>query len=142
MAEEGIYASYSTYLERYIQLGFASGRVLSVSFPEEDPDGGEYLDGVTDDEFADIEVALTVPTEERSVLQTVRELPYGENVTVEQLATMTPSLDPEDDVDLNVVRNALAGNPAPLLIPDHRVRDGPSAAPAAVEQKLRSLEGL
>jgi methylated-DNA-[protein]-cysteine S-methyltransferase len=152
MAEEGIYASYSPYLERYVQLGFASGRVLSVSFPEKEPDAEdehdlldrieEYLDGVTEDEFADVEVALTVPTEERSVLQTVRELPYGENVTVEQLAAMTPSLDPDDDVDLNVVRNALAGNPAPLLIPDHRVRDGPSAAPAAVEQKLRSLEGL
>jgi methylated-DNA-[protein]-cysteine S-methyltransferase len=152
MAEEGIYARHSPYLERYVQLGFASSRVLSVQFPEEEPDAApehdlldrieEYLDGVTEDEFADVEVALTVPTEERSVLQTVRELPYGENVTVEQLATMTPSLDPEDDVDLNVVRNALAGNPAPLLIPDHRVRDGPSAAPAAVEQKLRSLEGL
>ncbi|MFB6185175.1 MAG: methylated-DNA--[protein]-cysteine S-methyltransferase, partial [Haloarculaceae archaeon] len=26
--------------------------------------------------------------------------------------------------------------------PDHRVRDGPSAAPPAVEQKLRAVEGL
>jgi methylated-DNA-[protein]-cysteine S-methyltransferase len=152
MAPEGIYARYSPYLERHVQLGFASSRVLSLSFPEEDPDAAgehdlldrieEYLDGVTEDEFADVEVALTVPTEERSVLQTVRELPYGENVTVEQLTSMTPSLDPDDEVAQNVVRNALAGNPTPLLIPDHRVRDGPSAAPAAVEQKLRSLEGL
>lgn len=152
MAEEGIYARHSPYLERHVQLGFASARVLSVQFPEEEPDAAEehdlldrieeYLDGVTEDEFADVEVALTVPTEEREVLQTVRELPYGENVTVERLATMTPSLDPDEDVDRTVVRNALAGNPAPLLIPDHRVRDGPSAAPAAVEQKLRSLEGL
>ncbi|PSP51631.1 cysteine methyltransferase, partial [Halobacteriales archaeon QH_3_68_24] len=27
-------------------------------------------------------------------------------------------------------------------IPDHRVRDAPSSAPPAVEQRLRSLEGL
>jgi methylated-DNA-[protein]-cysteine S-methyltransferase len=152
MAEEGIYARHSPYLGRYVQLGFASSRVLSVQFPEEEPDAApkhdlldrieEYLDGVTEDEFVDVEVALTVPTEEREVLETIRELPYGENVTVERVATMTPSLDPDEEVDISVVRNALAGNPAPLLIPDHRVRDGPSAAPAAVEQKLRSLEGL
>jgi methylated-DNA-[protein]-cysteine S-methyltransferase len=55
---------------------------------------------------------------------------------------MTSGIDHTDDEDLNLVRTALDENPAPLLIPDHRVRDGPSAAPAPVEQKLRSLEGL
>jgi methylated-DNA-[protein]-cysteine S-methyltransferase len=40
------------------------------------------------------------------------------------------------------VREALAANPVPLLIPDHRVRDGPSGAPPPVEQKLRAVEGL
>jgi methylated-DNA-[protein]-cysteine S-methyltransferase len=55
---------------------------------------------------------------------------------------MTADLDPEDDGDLTTLRTALANNPAPLVIPDHRVRDGPSAAPPPVEQKLRSLEGL
>jgi methylated-DNA-[protein]-cysteine S-methyltransferase len=31
---------------------------------------------------------------------------------------------------------------APIIITDHRVRDGPSAAPPAVEKRLRSVEGL
>jgi methylated-DNA-[protein]-cysteine S-methyltransferase len=51
-------------------------------------------------------------------------------------------LNDEDDEDLRLLRTALAENPAPLLIPDHRVRDGPSGAPASVEQRLRSLEQL
>ena len=55
---------------------------------------------------------------------------------------MVAGLDPEDDTDRTLVRTALAENPVPLLVPDHRVRDGPSAAPPDVEQKLRSLEGL
>ena len=73
----GIFARESAYLGRYVQVGVASGRVISVSFPEApDPDAPENHD------------------------------------------------------------------PAPLLIADHRVRDGPSAAPPEIEQRLRSLEGL
>jgi methylated-DNA-[protein]-cysteine S-methyltransferase len=63
-------------------------------------------------------------------------------MTVEQVTRATPGLDPDEDADRTLVREALAENPAPLLIPDHRVRDGPSAAPAAIEQKLRAVEGL
>jgi methylated-DNA-[protein]-cysteine S-methyltransferase len=55
---------------------------------------------------------------------------------------MTPTLDGDDQDDLIVVREALAENPVPVIVPDHRVRDGPSALPPAVEQKLRSLEDL
>jgi len=51
-------------------------------------------------------------------------------------------MDHEDDRDLATVRDALADNPVPLLIPDHRVRDGPSAPPLAVQQTLRAIEGL
>ncbi|WP_128477732.1 MGMT family protein [Halorussus pelagicus] len=149
----GIFARESSYLDRYVQFGTASGRVLSVSFPEtpdeeaaEDHDLFErifdYLDGIEDDDFSDVEIALTVPTDQRRVLEGVREIPYGDQINVETLARMTSGIDHTDDEDLNLVRTALDENPAPLLIPDHRVRDGPSAAPAAVEQKLRSLEGL
>jgi len=149
----GIFARESSYLDRYVQVGVASGRVLSVSFPEQPDEEAasdhdlldrifDYLDGVTDDEFEDVEVALTVPTVQRRVLERVRGIPYGDQIDVETLARMTSEIDHTDEDDLNVVRTALDENPAPLLIPDHRVRDGPSAAPPAVEQKLRSLEEL
>jgi methylated-DNA-[protein]-cysteine S-methyltransferase len=159
--EAGIYARESPYLDRSVQFGEAQTRVISVSFPRQ-PEGDaddehplldrieEYLRG-SEEEFADVTVALTVPTQRRKVLETVREVPYGEQVSVAQLARMTPDMDPgsADDEDesgaseaVRTVREALADNPAPLLIPDHRVRDGPSGAPADVEQKLRSVEGL
>lgn len=152
-AEEGIYALESEFLERSVQVGIASGRVISVTFPQVPDEDAErdhplldriesYLEGVETD-FSDVEVALTVPTDQRSVLETVREIPYGEQVDVQELANMTPGIDAgEDDVLDTVVRTALADNPVPLIIPDHRVRDGPSAAPPAVEQRLRSIEGL
>ncbi|WP_440769809.1 MGMT family protein [Natronorubrum sp. DTA28] len=153
VTDAGIYARESSYLDRYVQLGAASGRVLSVSFPdlpdEEAQDDHpvleqifEYLDGLEEVHFDELQVALTVPTDQRAVLEQVRSIPYGEQVSVDALARMTPELDPEDEDDLILVRTALDENPTPLLIPDHRVRDGPSAAPPAVEQKLRSLEGL
>jgi methylated-DNA-[protein]-cysteine S-methyltransferase len=149
----GIYARESSYLGRFVQLGIAGDRVISVSFPESPDEVHEtdhelldridhYLDGVDDVDFADVEVGLTVPTDQRSVLETLRGIPYGEQVSVEQLTRMTPDLDAENDDDQILVRTALDENPVPLLIPDHRVRDGPSAAPPEVEQKLRSLEGL
>ncbi|WP_276300324.1 MGMT family protein [Halorussus lipolyticus] len=149
----GIFARESSYLDRHVQLGIASGRVLSVSFPDTPDEEAEsdhdlldrifdYLDGVEEDDFSDVEVALTVPTDQRRVLERVREIPYGDQINVETLARMTSGIDHTDEADLNIVRTALDQNPAPLVIPDHRVRDGPSAAPAVVEQKLRSLEGL
>ena len=150
----GIYARHSPFLDRDVQLGVASTRVISVSFPREaDADAGAdhpildridvYLDGVKPVEFDDVAVALTMPTDQRAVLETLREqVPYGEDVSVAQLARLTPGLDAEDDDDLILVRTALDANPVPLIVPDHRVRDGPSAAEPHVEQKLRSIEGL
>jgi len=153
VTDAGIYARESSYLDRHVQLGAASGRVLSVSFPDVPDDDAEtnhpvleqifeYLDGLEEVHFEDVQVALTVPTDQRAVLEQVRQIPYGDQVDVDTLARMTGGLDHEDEEDLILVRTALDENPAPLLIPDHRVRDGPSAAPPAVEQKLRSLEGL
>ena len=149
-ADAGIYARESASLDRYVQVGVASGRVLSVEFPgSPDADAGEdlplldrinaSLEGERED-FADVDVAMTMPTDRRDVLQAVRGVPYGEQLSVAELAGMTPGLD--GDGDRQLVRTALAENPAPLLIPDHRVRDGPSAAPPAVEQRLWSVEGL
>lgn len=148
----GIYARKSAYLDRYVQVGLASGRVVSVSFPEtpdEEAVEGDhalldridaYLEGNADD-FADVEVGITVPTDQRSVLETLRKVGYSDQVSVEQLARMTPGLSDANE-DHQLVRTALDENPVPLVIPDHRVRDGPSGAPPKVEQWLRSLEGL
>ncbi|WP_424000093.1 methylated-DNA--[protein]-cysteine S-methyltransferase [Haloarcula salina] len=150
--DAGIYARESSYLDRFVQFGEAGDRIISLSFPSApEADAGadhslldrieEYLQG-TEDDFADVTVGLTVPTDQRRVLEAVREIPYGEDASVAQLARMTPDLDDDDQADLTAVREALAANPVPLLIPDHRVRDGPSAAPPPVEQKLRAVEGL
>ena len=150
--EAGIYAREPAYLEHYVQVGVAGGRVLSVDFPEApDADAGTYLpllDRVeaylegSEKDFSGVDVAMTMPTDQRDVLEVLRDVPYGENVSVDALARMAPGLDPDDEEAGQLVRTALAENPAPLVIPDHRVRDGPSAAPSKVEQRFRSLEGL
>jgi methylated-DNA-[protein]-cysteine S-methyltransferase len=152
MEEPGIYARESPYLGCVVEFGYASGKVLSVSFPEAAAEDASpdhplldrtfaYLEG-GQEAFDDVEVALTVPTDRRSVLEAAREIPYGEDVTVVQLARMTPGLDADDEDDRRLVREALADNPAPLLVPDHRIRDAPSAAPSGVELKFRQLEDL
>ena len=148
----GIHARESEYLGRFVQLGVAGGKVVSVSFPAAADDGAtpdhplldrvfRYLEGKADG-FEDVEVGLTVPTDQRAVLEALRGVGYGEQVSVEKLARMTADLDPDDEDDRELVRVALSGNPVPLLLADHRVRDGPSGAPPEVEQRLRSLEGL
>ena len=150
-SSSGMYSRELPALDRHVQIGLAQGRVLSVEFPvEPDPEAvvdpsHELLDRVlayfegTPEEFEDVIVALTMQTDHRAVLKTVRKLPYGESATVEQVGRMAPELDSEDK---NAVRTALAENPAPLLIPDHRVTDGPSSAPATVVRACRALEGL
>lgn len=147
--DTGIFAVESEFLGRHVQIGVASQRVVSVSFPEEPAEAGgdhpvldrieSYLGG-TEETFGDVEVGLTVATDRRAVLETTREIPYGEELTVERLTGMTPGLDPEDDTD--VAREALAENPVPLVVPDHRVADAQGGAPGAVADRLRSLEGL
>lgn len=147
----GIYARESPFLDRYVQLGIAQGRVLSVDFPEtvEEAAGDhELLDriegylGGEPDEFEDVTLAMTMPTDRREVFEAVREIPYGEDASVEQVARLVPGRDPDDQDDLRAVRDALAANPLPILIPAHRVRGAPAGAPTDVAEKLRSLEGL
>lgn len=152
VADAGIYARESDFLDRYVQVGAAGEKVISLSFPTTpDDDAGEdhpLLDRIDEylhneeDDFRDVDVGLTVPTDRRAVLEATREIPYGQQASVEQVANMAAGLDADDEDDVATVREALADNPVPLVIPDHRVRDGPSAAPPEVEQKLRSLEGL
>ena len=149
--EAGIYARESAYLDRHVQVGVAGGRVLLVEFPtspeaDADPDLPlldrieARLEGASAD-LSDVDVAMTMPTDRRRVLETVRDVPYGDQRSVSKLATVTPRVD-DDEEGRQLVRTALAENPAPLVVPDHRVRDGPSAAPPAVERRLRTVEGL
>ncbi|MFB6309762.1 MAG: MGMT family protein [Salinirussus sp.] len=151
-ADAGIYAREFPFLESTVQIGVAQERVISVSFPARAAEESEsdhdlldrieaYIEGAEDD-FDDVPVALTVPTEQRRVLEAVREIPYGEEASVAQIAAMTAGLDAEDAAAEDQVREALDANPTPIFIPDHRVRDGPSAAPPAIEQRLRAIEGL
>ncbi|MFC6826362.1 methylated-DNA--[protein]-cysteine S-methyltransferase [Halopelagius fulvigenes] len=147
--DAGVFARRSDRLGRTVQIGVASGRVINVSFPETPPDDAEadhplldrvfdYLDGESD-HFDDVTVALTVPTEQRRVLDAVRKLPYGETVSLGRVAKLA-GLDDEDEEDRRTVRTALSENPVPLFIPDHRVRDAPGGAPAEVARRLRERE--
>ena len=150
MAAAGIYAHESALLDCYVQLGVAGDRVVSASFPEEPPEDANddhplfdridaYLDGAEDD-FEDVAVGLTVPTDQRAVLEAVRRVPYGDRITVETLVTMVPGRDPESEEDRQLARTALSENPVPLFVPDHRVRNAPSGAPDRVLRRLRELE--
>ncbi|QZP37391.1 MGMT family protein [Halobaculum magnesiiphilum] len=150
--DTGVFGRRFDAIDRAVELGTASGRLISVSFPEtlpSDADGdhplldriGEYLAGAEDD-FADVEVAITVPTDRRSVLESVRNVPYGESVDLARVVKMTADLDHEDEADLEAAREALRANPIPIVIPDHRVRDVGGATPGAVAARLREIEGI
>ncbi|MFC7068018.1 methylated-DNA--[protein]-cysteine S-methyltransferase [Halobaculum lipolyticum] len=150
--ETGVFARRVDGLDRAIEIGTASGRLISVSFPETVPDDADgdhpvldriadYLAGAEDD-FADVAVAITVPTAHREVLESLRNVPYGDAADVELLVRMTAGLDHEDDADLDTARAALRANPLPVVIPDHRVRDAAGATPESVAARLREIEGI
>lgn len=149
MEDAGIYARYVDSLDRVVQVGIASGQVLSVSFPETVPDDAEpdhplfrrvldYFDGAEEDLTA-VPTAITVPTAQRAVLDATRKIPYGETGTARQVAHMA-NLNPEDEDDAELVRKALAANPVPLFVPDHRVEDVAGATPPDLASTLRALE--
>lgn len=151
-ADVGLYSQELAALGQHVQIGLAQGRVLAVSFPQtpaaEAESGHRLLDriaaylGGTRDVFDDVSVALTMRTDHREVLETVRDVPYGETTTVDRLTAMTPGLDADEDTAKQAIRAALEANPVPIFVPTHRVRDGPGGAPASVTQTLRSVEGI
>lgn len=153
MAEvAGIYARHSTYLDRYVQIGVAGNRLISVSCPDAVDSAVSdehhlldrfegYLDGTRED-FENVELALTVPTVERRVLETIRPIPYGTEQSLAAVATATPGLSGDDAEDIERISTILSANPVPIVIPDHRVRDVDGAVPTDVRRKLRALEGL
>ena len=145
----GIYAQRFDELDTIIQLGVASGQVIDVSFPDTAPDDAttdhevftlinDYLDG---DRLAltDVEIALTVPTDHRQVLDALQNVSAGNTVTVSRLARLA-GIDEDSEENQAAIRDALQANPVPLLIPDHRVHDAQGATPSDVAATLRDLE--
>lgn len=153
MEEAGIYARELAGIDRIVQVGVAGGRVLQVSFPAEPApeaapehdlleDLEDYLERGDPESLERWRVALTVPTDQRAILEQLRAIPPGQSVSVASLAGMTPGLDGDEDADREAVRGALAANPAPILIPDHRVTGAAGATPSDVRASLRRLEGI
>lgn len=151
MGTTGVFARAYPELDRAVEVGFAGGRVISVSFPDampEDADDehelldriGDYLAGA-EESFDGVGTAITVPTDRRATLEATRNVPYGEEASVSQVTRMA-NLDDNDPEDLELVTDALRGNPIPLLVPDHRVQGGPYATPADVRRAFRDVEGL
>ncbi|MFC5367485.1 methylated-DNA--[protein]-cysteine S-methyltransferase [Salinirubrum litoreum] len=149
MDDAGIYAREFEPLGRAVEIGVAGGKVVGVSFPETAPTDAEsdhplldriddYLAGASD-HFDDVPVALTVPTDQRRVLDAVRKLPYGETVRRSRVANLA-GFDGDDEDDLRLVAEALRENPVPLFVPDHRVEGVRGATPGDVAEALRRLE--
>jgi methylated-DNA-[protein]-cysteine S-methyltransferase len=149
MDDAGIYAREFEPLGRAVEIGVASGKVVGVSFPDAAPADADYdhplLGRIDDylagdaDHFDDVPVALTVPTDQRRVLEAVRNLPHGETVRRSRVANLA-GLDGDDDEDLRLVGEALRENPVPLFVPDHRVEGVRGATPSDVAEALRRLE--
>jgi len=137
--------------ETTVEVGLAGGRVVSVSFPGRVPSDastthplldriGAALTGATDG-FTDVDIALTVPTDQRRVLDALRSVPAGDAVSVSALARMA-GLDANDPDDIETVTGAIRANPVAIIIGDHRVEGGPYATPAPVRAALRDAEGI
>ncbi|MBS3761248.1 MGMT family protein [Halodesulfurarchaeum sp.] len=152
MSGTGIFARTFEELDAVVQIGIANGRVISLSVPDtpepnasSDNEKLDWIDGYlagTEQDVTDIEIGLTVPGEQRTVLENVRKIPYGEELRLKRVVARSQGLDPDAEAVLKTARTALAENPIPLFIPDHRVVDGPSGLPADVEATLRKIEGL
>lgn len=157
-ADSGIEHRWSEYLERYVQVGMASGSVVSVAFVEQ-PEGEsveraegegsdgleavfEYLNGEIET-TPDVPYALTVSGVKRSALERTRDLPYGTTTTYEEFAASIGEADDEEEVAH--VREALHDNPVPVVLPSHRVVNesgvGGFTGPRDVKRRLLELEG-
>ncbi len=151
MSDSGVFAGYVESLDRWVQVGIASGNVIQVSvFSTEPAEVVDHpyvarlvavLDGGEPDPFDDIPIALTVSTQERRIFETVRGIPPRQERTVAEVVSRTAVLQPGEDAHRHV-REALSGNPVPLLVPDHRVAGIDGATPPDVRRHLRRIEEL
>lgn len=148
----GIYTRTLPELGYAVEIGFAGEKLISVSFstPSESTTEGSHpvLDrfaayaGGAHEEFDDIDVGLTVPQTQRNVLEALRAVPYGESVEFTRLVSMAPGVETDDEAAVAAARRAIHENPTPVVIPTHRVTDGPTQLPADLTTRLRELEGI
>lgn len=98
----------------------------------------EYLKGKKID-FSRYNVDLSMLTSfERAVLLEVRKIPHGETISYSELSGTKAA---------RAVGNALARNPAPVIIPCHRVLRknrglGGYSAGVDIKKKLLEIEGI
>lgn len=81
-----------------------------------------------------------LPPMHRAALEAVRSVPYGQTRTYAALASRIPN------ASAVVVRDALARNPLPIVIPCHRAIDGAHLGsfngPIATKRSLLGIEGV
>ena len=81
-----------------------------------------------------------IPPQPRAAMEAVRKVPWGQTRTYEQLAASIPG------GTAPVVRDALARNPLPIIIPCHRALGhghmGSYAGPLATKRSFLAIEGL
>ncbi|MFW5965126.1 MAG: MGMT family protein [Halodesulfurarchaeum sp.] len=150
MSGSGIFARELDPPGHVVQIGVANGRIISLSLPAEPEPGADtdhthldwlqqYFAGEKTDVRA-IETGLTVPTDQRRVLETIRKIPYGESLKLDRVIARASGLDPEREADRAAAREAVESNPVPIVIPTHRVSDSEDPLPADVRRTLRELE--
>lgn len=148
----GIFTRELPELGYTVELGLAGEKLISVSFrgstESDSTDTHPLLDRFAAyaagecEEFDDVDVGLTVPQTQRSVLETLRSVPYGESIGFDRLVSMAPGVDPDDEAAVEAARTAVRENPTPVVIPTHRVVNGPTQLPAALTEQLRTIEGI
>lgn len=81
-----------------------------------------------------------IPPQPRAAMEAVRKVPWGQTRTYEQLAASIPG------GTAPVVRDALARNPLPIIIPCHRAighgHMGVYPGPLPTKRNLLAIEGL
>lgn len=121
------FARYSAELELYVWMALRGERISRVSLGKEAPPGGPwpshpYLDRIVDhiasgrDDLLDLPVDLEVTPFDREVLEEVRRIPSGRTATYGEIARRVGRPNAA-----RAVGNALARNPAIVVVPCHRV---------------------
>jgi len=120
------YAGFSEDLGLYVSISVRGDRVTAVRLTEERPEGAKdehpYLARILEHlatgrgDLRDIPLDLEVSPFDRRVLEVMRTIPPGEVVTYGELARASgrPGA-------ARAVGGACARNPAPVLVPCHRV---------------------
>ncbi len=121
------FARFSAELDLYVWMALRGERIARVSLRRRAPPGAPvpshpYLDRIVDhitsgrDELLDLPVDLELTPFEREVLEEVRRIPSGRTATYAEIARRVGRPNAA-----RAVGNALARNPAIVVVPCHRV---------------------